>query len=137
MAWFLDSRIPVSAVAGAASLAETLGAGPPAALVSPLPLPTLPAGAVAAEATEAAPHPIACACCNGRARPALALALDRLFLARVRGTVPWFERVLVLGEAGATLADTLRDDAVTAARYRAPSPPLPPVASSVEDNPFA
>ncbi|UFN46995.1 hypothetical protein LPC08_13255 [Roseomonas sp. OT10] len=138
MAWFLDSRIPVQAVPDLPALAEALAGGGPAALVVPLPLPTLPPGAVAQEATDAVAHPVACSCCGGIARPALAVALDRLFQARVRGAAPWFDRVLVLGGAADALPVVLREDVLTAARYRPPAEAMPPAGPSpTDDNPFA
>jgi hypothetical protein len=51
----------------------------------------------------------------------VAQALDRLFLERVRGGCPWFERVLALAETAeaVTLVEgALRQDAVVAARFR-------------------
>jgi hypothetical protein len=121
MTWSLDARIPLVIVADAASLAASLADGRPAAVLASAPA-TTPHGAVAAEGFDLsdAGHAAACACCAGRGP--VALALDRLFLARVRAAVPWFERVVALADtesARAALAETLRNDAVTAARFRA------------------
>lgn len=122
MPWTLDARIPLVILADAAALPAALAAGGPAAVLSEAPALAPPEGAVATEAfaPAGAVHPAACACCAGRS-PAAA-ALDRLFQARVRGGVPWFERVVALvgTEAGrAEIAAALSGDAVTAARFRA------------------
>jgi hypothetical protein len=121
MTWSLDARIPLRLVADAEGLAQALSEGPPAALLAEAPPPALPAGAVCAASFDPwMPHAAACACCQGRS-PAAA-ALDRLFQARVRGTAPWFTRVLALAEteaARAQVAAALREDALTAARFRA------------------
>lgn len=121
MAWTLDARIPVTMLAGPASLPAALAEAKPAALLVEAPPPDLPAGAVALASFDPflSPHAAACACCGGR--PPAAAALDRLFQARVRGQCGWFERVLALVEteaARAQLAAALREDAVTAARFR-------------------
>ncbi len=63
----------------------------------------------------AAQHPADCACCVARS-PA-ARALDHLFLDRVRGRVPWFERVVVTGAVDAVRSAVLEDGVVTS-RYR-------------------
>jgi hypothetical protein len=66
----------------------------------------------------AAAHAAGCACCLRRAP--LAVALSRLFLARARGEVPLFGRVIVAcpPDQEAALAAVLAADPVTAARYR-------------------
>lgn len=120
MPWSLDARIPLLTLADPAGLPAALAQGK-AALLADRPALPPPQGAVALERFEAAgtAHAAACACCGGRS-PAAA-ALDRLFQARVRGTVPWFDRVVALAEspaAQAQIAAALRDDAVTAARFR-------------------
>jgi hypothetical protein len=73
-------------------------------------------------------HGAACGCCGGR--PPAAVALDRLFQARVRGACAWFERVVALAdteEVRDAVAAALRDDAVTAARFRAAAQPPRPL----------
>jgi hypothetical protein len=122
MPWTLDARIPLVILADPAALPAALAAGGPAALLAEASARASPQGAVAAESFAPAgmAHPAACTCCAGRS-PA-ATALDRLFQARVRGSVPWFERVVVLAgtKAGqAEIAAALAEDAVTAARFRA------------------
>jgi len=100
----IDARIPIGE-----------GEGPFAALVAPGE--TAPVGAVTTMMIDdVAAHPVACACCAGRS--AAAMGLDRLFQARVRGTVPWFVRVVATAKAQAEVAAAARDDAVTAARFR-------------------
>ena len=103
--WSLDARIPVLTEAGVTQGAAVLvaeGSEPPAAAV-----------------VEVVPlrvgHAAACACCQGRSPTAL--ALDRLFQARVRGHVPWFDRVVAIG-LGPQLADALARDPLCRARYR-------------------
>ena len=117
MAWSIDARIPIRLLPDSAALAAARAEGRPAAVLAE-------AGADApADAARFAPggparHASACPCCQGRS-PA-ALALDALFQARTRGSRAWFDRVLVLAQgAGAEeVAAALRDDALTAARFR-------------------
>lgn len=113
MTWSLDARIPVSLLPDADTLATALTAGKPAAVLGA-------EGGVASArfAADGAPHVAACACCQGRGEAAQ--ALDRLFQARVRGTVPWFDRVLVLdeGRVGEEVRQALASDAMASARYR-------------------
>ncbi len=61
------------------------------------------------------PHAAGCACCVARAPGAA--GLDRLFLGRVRGELPWFTRVVVTGEDPA-LRSAITRDAVLSARFR-------------------
>ena len=60
-------------------------------------------------------HPAGCACCIARG-PAAA-AFDQLFLNRVRGTVPWFTRVVVAQDDPAVRA-TVASDPVVSTRFR-------------------
>ena len=111
MTWSLDARIPLLIVQSVAALHAELADDP---------------AAMALEGFDASlPHAPACACCAGRT-PA-ALALDALFQGRVRGTLPWFARIIALAEspeARAAVQTALREDALTAARFRAaPSTP--------------
>ena len=62
-----------------------------------------------------AAHPAGCACCVARAPGAA--GLDRLFLDRVRGDIPWFRRVVVTGDDPALRA-ALTSDPVLSARFR-------------------
>ncbi len=119
MSWSLDARIPVSFLPDLAALPGALAAGKPAAIVSLAPPGPKPEGAVAAVCFEAGvtAHPVSCACCQG-ARSAAAQALDGLFQARARGASPWFDRVLVLKEAGDEVRAALREDSMAAARFR-------------------
>ena len=119
---FADGRIPVLLVADEAAMAASLADRPGAAILAEAAPPALPPGAVAMAGLgpATAAHPAACACCAGR--PPFALALDHLFLARVKGRTPWFDRVVALLPGAAArdaLAAALREDAVTAGRYRA------------------
>jgi hypothetical protein len=122
MPWTLDARIPLELVADAAALGAALAAGRPAAVLAEAPPPPLPEGAVALASFDLSgpTHAAGCACCAGRGQAAL--ALDRLFQARVRGGCGWFERVVALAETAAArtaIADALAEDAVTVARFRA------------------
>ncbi len=113
MVWNLDARIPLTVVTSAGELAARLAAGPPAAVLGGQ------GGVAQAAYAIASPHQPGCSCCAGRS--AAALALDLLFQARVRGQVPWFDRVLALAEDAAArdaVAQALQSDALTAARYR-------------------
>lgn len=119
---FADGRIPVVSVGDEAAMRATLAAHPGSAILAEAPPPDLPEGAVAMASFDLylSSHPQACTCCNGRTP--LAQAMDRLFLARVRGQSPWFNRVVafVPGEdARAALARALRGDAVVSSRFRA------------------
>jgi hypothetical protein len=115
MTWSLDARTPVRLLADAAD-------APPGAVVLAEDGAPLPAGHARAEryATPVATaHPIGCACCQPR-NP-VAIALDRLFLARMRGELPWFKEVVALActEAGhAAVGVALAEDSVTVARFR-------------------
>jgi len=100
----IDARIPIGSGEGPFAALAALGEA-------------VPLGAVAVEAVDAgAVHPAACACCAGR--PPVAIALDRLFQARVRGVVPWFGRVVATNAVLGDVVAAVRDDAVTAARFR-------------------
>jgi hypothetical protein len=113
-----DPRIPVTFLADAAALEGWLATGGPAALLTDGAFP--PAGPVAAQRFAPGPaHRIGCACCAGRT--AAAIALDRLFQARVRDPGAWFERVgALLATAGARLQlrAALEADPLTRARFR-------------------
>ena len=66
-------------------------------------------------AAGGAVHPAGCACCAARSPDAA--GLDRLFLQRVRGEVPWFTRLVVTGDAEALRA-LIEADPVISARFR-------------------
>lgn len=100
-----DGRIPLSFAAGP-------GEGPPAAWLGA----GQPDGAVAAVTPGGARHPIGCLCCQGRS--AAAEALDRLYQGRVRGRLPWFDRVVAAPEHEAALRQALREDVMAAVRFR-------------------
>lgn len=121
MAWSIDGRVAVLIVADRSALDWELAAGPAAAVLSDVPCPIAPDTATTTVEFEAtAPHAPGCTCCAGR--PPVAVALDRLFQARVRGQCGWFERVLVLAQTPAgreAVVRALTGDALTAARFRA------------------
>jgi len=110
MTWSIDARIPITEIADPAALAAGT------ALLAEV---GADAPADAERFQPDAPHNPGCACCLGRSD--LALALDRLFQARVRGTRPWFAKVAVLAPSAAgraALAAALAEDQLTRARYR-------------------
>lgn len=76
-------------------------------------------------ALPATAHGFGCACCLPRGP--VAVALGRLFLARVRGEAPLFQTVVAVTHSAAGRAAVraaLRDDVVTRARFRlAPGQP--------------
>jgi hypothetical protein len=115
MTWSLDARTPVRLLAHAAE-------APPGAVVLAEDGAVLPAGMARVEryATPLeGPHPMGCACCQPRS-PA-AIALDRLFLARLRGQAPWFKEVLAVAATAAgraAILAALERDSVTSARFR-------------------
>ena len=147
MAWTLDARIPLIVVedlialaaalagGGAAVLAEGVAGARPVGAAGNVPPPPaagamlaegaalpVPAGAVALMQFDPATHVANCDCGSCGGRNAAALALDRLFQARVRGSVPWFKRVVALATSApgqAALREALAQDTVTAARFRA------------------
>jgi hypothetical protein len=57
-----------------------------------------------------------CPCCVGR--PAAAVALTKLFIARVRGEMRPFRRIVIAGGDAAMLRATLGADLLVAAHYR-------------------
>ncbi len=65
-----------------------------------------------------AAHSFGCACCGGR--DPLAAELAAAYVARNRGTRPWFDRVVVMGAAdqAARVAAVLAADPVALARFR-------------------
>ena len=117
---FADGRIPVSIVGDEAALAANLAGGAKVALLAEEPPALLPPGIVASAGFEpGAAHPAACTCCVGRVP--MAQALDALFLDRVKGVAPWFDRVVALlpsPDRQAELDVILHMDGVVSARYR-------------------
>ena len=121
MVWSLDARIPLILLADRAALAAALADGGPAAVLAKGAAPVLPEGAVAVIGFDPAAHPVRCDCGTCGGRNAAALALDLLFQARARGSVPWFARVVALlqsDSARTTVREALEADTVTRARYR-------------------
>jgi hypothetical protein len=129
MTRFIDARVPVAfGSAGddaeAALLLEGDAAPPPG---RPAERFTLPAGA--------AGHAIGCACCTPRG-PA-AEALGALFLARARGSVGFFRRVIAVtspaGEAAVRAA--IGSDPLVSARFRLAQPGLDQPGSEASPGP--
>nr|WP_239002992.1 hypothetical protein [Rhodovastum atsumiense] len=108
---FVDARIPVI-------FAPVAIAGPEDAVLVEGEIPAPEGVPVARFGPQRPGHGIACACCAPRGP--VATALHRLFLARARGEVAMFRRVLVqAGPAGeATVRDAVAQDAFLAGRYR-------------------
>ncbi|MCZ8278580.1 MAG: hypothetical protein O9313_09610 [Acetobacteraceae bacterium] len=110
-AWSLDARIPLHLLRPGETPA------PGMALLAEAPA-EVSATAMALFSLTGA-HVPACACCG--VRGPVAEALDRLFLGRVRGTLPWFSAIAALpqsAEAAEAICNTLRDDAASSARFR-------------------
>jgi hypothetical protein len=64
-------------------------------------------------------HPIGCACCLPRGP--VAEAFSRLFLARARGEIPYFSRVLAVAATNkghAAILAALSEDPVISGRFR-------------------
>lgn len=105
MALMLDARIPVTlAPAGR-------GQARPLRIVAP--------GATAFDTEAATTHAVGCACCAERGP--FARALDHLFLARVRGEVPFFRELTIAcaDEAAQHIARrTITEDPVVSTRFR-------------------
>lgn len=110
MALFIDARIPVLLAHRAAVTASdaVLLEGDAAA----------PSQAAAVGRFNAAPvpHPAGCVCCLPRGQAAEALGW--LFLARVRGEVRFFDRVVACVQDREAVLAALADDALVAARFR-------------------
>jgi hypothetical protein len=118
-----DPRLPLTILRHPAALLAALaqaGAAPAAVVAEAgTAMPPIAGLPVARFAPAAVRHPGFCACCRGRSP--LAVALDRLFQARARGSGPWFDRVLVLAPSapGRAMAQAaLTGDVLTAARFR-------------------
>ena len=110
-AWSLDARIPLHLLKQGETPAEGM------ALLAEAP--TEAAAPAMALFSLAGAHVPACTCCG--VRGPVAEALDRLFLGRVRGTMPWFTAIAALPqstEAVEAIRQTLRDDQASSARFR-------------------
>jgi hypothetical protein len=68
-----------------------------------------------AAGTAFAAHPQGCLCCG--ARGTVAEALGRLYIARARGEVPFFRRVVAVVKDRAAFRATLTRDVLAAARF--------------------
>jgi hypothetical protein len=66
--------------------------------------------------TKATPHAFGCTCCLPRT--AAAQALGQLFLARARGEMGFFRRVIAAPEDAASVRAAVTDDVLVAARFR-------------------
>ncbi|WP_419898517.1 hypothetical protein [Roseomonas sp. USHLN139] len=113
MRWSVDARTPLRLLdvaklpPGAAVLAEDGALLPPGLAAVERFAPPPPGG-----------HPIGCACCMPRSQAAV--ALDRLFLARTRGTIPWFDEVIAVAHtpAGEATIRAALEDSVVGSRFR-------------------
>ncbi|WP_245870287.1 hypothetical protein [Teichococcus rhizosphaerae] len=122
MRWSLDARTPLRLLGGAAPGLASPGPASPGAVVlaeDGAPLPGRPARVERFAAPPATAHPAGCACCQPR-NP-VAIALDRLFLARTKGEVPWFDSIVAVArteEGRAAIRAALEHDSVARARFR-------------------
>ena len=110
-AWSLDARIPVHLLMPGETPA------PGMALLAEAPTETSAPAMALFSLTGA--HVPACACCG--ARGPVAEALDRLFLGRVRGELPWFTAIAALplsADSAEAIRRTLREDQASSARFR-------------------
>lgn len=103
MTRFVDARVPIV-------FAPAAEAGPEDAVVEAV------ADAVVEMPVADAGHVPGCACCVPRG--ALAEALGRLFLARARGDVRFFRRVVVVTDNPAAVAAALAADPFVSGRFR-------------------
>ncbi|WP_235035265.1 hypothetical protein [Roseomonas sp. 18066] len=113
MRWSIDARTPLRLL-DAAQL-------PPGATVLAEDGAPLPPGLATVERFAPPPpggHPIGCGCCAPRGQAAV--ALDRLFLGRVRGSIPWFDEVIAVAhtEAGKATILAALEDSVVGSRFR-------------------
>jgi hypothetical protein len=105
-----DARVPVI-------FGDIAAAGPDDGLLIEGEAPAPPGRAVAR--FSSAPrrwHAAGCACCVPRA--AAAAALGRLYLARARGEVPFFRRVVASVRDPASVRAALAGDTLAAGRFR-------------------
>jgi hypothetical protein len=110
MRWSLDARIPLI-------FGRVEDAGPDDALLIEGDDPVVVAGAVARIAPAVvAGHAPGCACCLPRSP--IATALGRLFLARARGEVPFFRRVVVVVADDVQIRATIAGDPLVSGRFR-------------------
>jgi hypothetical protein len=105
-----DARLPVV-------FGEVAAAGPDDGLLIEGDAPAPPGRAVARFAAGPRPwHAMGCACCVPRA--AAAAALGRLYLARARGEVAFFHRVVAVVSDPAAVRAALAEDTLAAGRFR-------------------
>ncbi|MCW3476830.1 hypothetical protein OL599_19875 [Rhodovastum sp. RN2-1] len=104
----MDARVPV--VFGAVGDA---GAGDALLIEGDAPA---PAGRTAARFAATALHVAGCLCCLPRS--AAGAALGALFLARARGEVPFFRRVVAVAADTDAVRAALADDPLAAGRFR-------------------
>jgi hypothetical protein len=105
-----DARVPVV-------FSDFAAPGPDDALLIEGDAPAPPGRVVVRFAAGPRPwHAPGCACCAPRA--AAAAALGRLYLARARGEVAFFRRVVAVVKDPAALRAALAEDALAAGRFR-------------------
>ena len=113
----LDARVPVV-------FGEIGDAGPEDALLIAGDAPAPKAMALARyNVSNSAAHQPGCLCCLPRG--AAALALGRLFLARSRGEVGFFRRVLVVAQDPSPVLAALASDPLVSGRFRFSETKLP------------
>jgi hypothetical protein len=110
MRWSLDARIPLV-------FGQVEDAGPDDAVLMEGDGPVSVAGAVVRIAAAAvADHALDCACCLPR--PPVAAALGGLFLARARGEVPFFRRVVIVVADDVQIRAAIAADPMVSGRFR-------------------
>lgn len=106
MALMLDARIPVGIAPAAPGQARAL---------------LLATDAGTALEIDAALHFAGCGCGCVAARSPVAITFDHIFLARMRGEIPFFRRMTVAcrdADAEAVLREVVRNDPVMSTRFR-------------------
>jgi hypothetical protein len=111
MRWSLDARIPLV-------FGRVEDAGPDDAVLIEGDAPVAVEGAVVriAPSTAIADHAPGCACCLPR--PPVAAALGGLFLARARGEVTFFRRVVAVVADDVQIRAAIAGDPLVSGRFR-------------------
>ncbi len=110
-AWSVDARVPVV-------FGRLEQAGPEDAVLVEDDAPPVATAAVVrvVGAVPAPDHAVGCACCRPRAP--VASVLGSLFLARARGEVPFFRRVLAVVADEAGMRAAIDADSLVSGRFR-------------------
>jgi hypothetical protein len=109
MKWSVDARVPLVFAAAAE-------AGPDDAVLIEGDAAAAGAATVLRLAPAGPQHVAGCACCVGRLP--VAAALGGLFLARARGEVPFFRRVVAVVADDGPIRAAMADDPLVSGRFR-------------------